>query len=59
MTTSHFASFPVPKAMWTEVVNEVAVVWEHPEALVNQEAKFIHCFDVCICSTAMRSQANI
>lgn len=51
MTVGYPAGFSISKAMWAEVENEIVVVWKRPEPQVNQMTEFIHCFDVCICST--------
>ncbi len=59
MSVSHLACFSVSEAMWAKVENEVVVVRKHPEPQVNQITELIHCFDVCICSTEMRMEANI
>lgn len=54
VAVSHLACFPVSESMWAEVENQVIVVWKCPEPQVNQITELIHCFDVCICSAAMR-----
>lgn len=59
MTVSHPACFSVPEAMWAEVENEVVVVRKQSEPQVNQITELVHCFDVCVFSTEMRTEANV
>lgn len=55
MTLCYVGCLPEFVSMWTKMKYGLAVVWKNSEPEVHQVAEVIHCLDIWVGSTAMRS----
>lgn len=59
MIASHFACIPIFEPMWAEREYQVTVVRKRPEPKINQITELVYGFDVRVCSTEIKTSANI